>query len=130
VSRFERRTIVTGESALVVARKLPLVLRSALEEMLGRSESLKPFLVLSDVRTEKFVQWCGGDTRPLRFEAPAISLVMDPAGDVGLCITLAIETLMIDPLYRVGFEDGALMLESDTYEAAVSAVYRERDSRR
>lgn len=123
---FELETLVTGRDAEDVAKKLAPVLREALGAMLKRPEGLGPFLVVEDVRTAKFVQWCGSREKLLRFEAPAIGLVRARVdGDLDAQVRLAIETLVVEPLYRVLFEEGARVTESDTYAALVT-VERKR----
>ena len=121
MSRFERKTLVTGRDAEDVARKLAPVLREALGVMLKRPEGLGPFLVVEDVRTKKFVQWCGSREKPLRFEAPLLSLVVTRCEpDLDVVVRVALETLLFEPIFAVLFEDGALVTESDTFEALVT----------
>ena len=84
--RFESITLIPAaeDPAETAQRALPIVV-GALELMLARKKSLRPFLILHDVATEKFVQWAGSSEERLLFDVPALEISeREPEGQLDL----------------------------------------------
>ena len=127
--RFESRTKIVGTDGTDVFEKAKPVLEEALEAMMRRPESLGPFLVLEDVASGRFVQWCGSQTRALRFECPEIDLSEerghrpDEASVRGLSV---LRQRCEDENFGPAFSAGVVVIERDTWDADVRPADRRR----
>jgi hypothetical protein len=86
-------------------------LEASLNLLLTRPEHQRPFVVLSDGRTEQFVQWCGSKTKPLLFDVPAKGIALEPAPDVRASAVRGIEVLRE---MCGGFPQGLVLLDENS----------------
>ena len=127
--RFESRTKIVGSDGTDVLEKAKPVLEAALETMLRRPEALGPFVILQAVGSEAFVQWCGSDARPLRFEAPAIDVVETNHPHVGVSALRGLDvltSLCSLPGGSPPLSEGVVVVEEDTFDADVRPEDRRR----
>lgn len=73
-------------------KDVELVLRSSLQSMLATPESQRPFVVVQDMVTERFVQFCGSLERGVMFDVPALGIVAEPC-TVSEGVQRALDTL-------------------------------------
>lgn len=108
-----------GDDLIDVAKKAKPVVRSALEAMLRRARRARPFAVLEDVATGQFVQWCGSDGEPLKFDAPAAHIIVERAADVEKSVERGLEVLAMLAVRpdSAPFAEGLLLLETDTFDS-------------
>lgn len=69
------------------------LLRAALESMLATPESQHPFVLVEDVVTERFVQFCGSLERGILLDVPALGIVADPCRHVAEGVQRALYAL-------------------------------------
>ena len=140
--RFEARTKIVGVDVVDVLEKAKPVLEAALEAMRRRPEALGPFVILQAVGSESFVQWCptpssadelrgprcGSDARPLRFEAPGISLIENhPHVGASAVRGLDVLTRLCSlPGGSPPLSEGVVVVEEDTFDADVRPEDRRR----
>ena len=116
MSRSQRTKIPGGEMIEVAQRAKPAV-ESALAQMMMRRHALRPFVILTDVATGKFVQWAGSAAERILFDVPAlgISVRMDGVPAAAARGLEVLSQLAIRPL-EMPFSEGLLLEESDTHD--------------
>lgn len=124
--RDERTKVVGSDPADVVKKALP-VLEAALSAMLARDEGYGPFLIVEDDvpigpahegQAGRFVQFCGSQSQPLRFEAPSVGIYEEhDRDDVPASAARALEVLasLGQAFSAVPFAEGLSVLERDTW---------------
>jgi hypothetical protein len=88
----------------------PLI-RASLESMLATPESQRAFVLVEDIVTERFVQFCGSLERGVMFDVPALGIVAEPCRNVTDAVERALATLR-GPLALP--EQAALVVVFDT----------------
>jgi hypothetical protein len=74
-------------------RDVEPLIRAALESMISTPESQRPFVVVQDTVTERFVQFCGSLERGALFDVPALGIVADPCPTIADGVQRALDTL-------------------------------------
>lgn len=96
-------------------REVEPLIRASLESMLATPESQRPFVVVQDIVTERFVQFCGSPERGVLFDVPALGIIAEPCRHVADGVERALATL------RGPFalpEDAQLVVVFDTQPGA------------
>lgn len=70
--RVHRETELPDENSALLA------VETALGQMLARPRDLGPFVVLQDVASGQFVQWCGSSNSPFLFDVPSAGIQGEP----------------------------------------------------
>jgi len=92
-------------------RDVAPLIQYALESMTATPEPLRPFVVVQDTVTRRFVQFCGSLERGVLFDVPVLGIVADPCPTVAEGVQRALDTLR-GPLCLP--EDAQLVVVFDT----------------
>jgi len=116
--RRDQKTLIVGSDGLDVAKKAVPVVEEALKQMLARPR-VRPFVVLADVATEKFIQWCTSRDGALLFDVPALGIDAEPAPEVLPSAVRGLELLLQLCPSDTPFVQGLLLVEQDSHEEIV-----------
>ncbi len=114
------KTKIVGSDTLDVAKKAKPVVEVALDQMMKRSKRSRPFTILTDVATGRFVQWCGSAEEKLLFDVPALGL-SEPQGNTEAAAVMGLDVLRdisTVPGGPAAFLEGLVLEESDSHEAS------------
>lgn len=102
-----------SHSVNLEALEAPLL--AALERMQALPESSRPFVIVDHLASGRFVQFCGGDGAPLRFDVPRLSVVGVP------CLLKDAPALAAEALRTQGVPSAAQLVICEDHTAGGTA---------